>query len=207
MLRLRSVVGILLGCRPSTVGWLVVAIIVDAIKLVLGRRLRSHVLIELGEVAPACAYLDSTAIVSMALGIPTRQSASVSHAPPGAILWRATSPMRSQSAREAPSGQASGQILKEYLPDLSAGASTFDGILHPDCGGLKYHPPTEGGSGFDGSSHIQWNTPFAQGGKDDRRFSDNAGMHRLRHRPRGDAGMARRAQGTCHRHRGSARCC
>jgi len=81
---LAAVLCLLKACRPSAVAWLVVAVVVGAVKRVGWRRTLAHVCEEVRELLPTWMDLDS------ALGVRAFWGATVPHVRPSGVCWSET---------------------------------------------------------------------------------------------------------------------
>ena len=86
--------------RPSAVLRAVVAVIVDAVETVLGRRARTHVLEEGFEGVPPFAHLDAAATVA-GVGVVALVAATLAHPAPGPVLWCALPHDRAPVSQDA----------------------------------------------------------------------------------------------------------
>lgn len=83
-----TVVGLLRICRPATIPWLIVAVIILSVNRMLRRGARPHIGVEvLKAMSPALANSDSSATVVRKVLL-FRSSAARNHLLPNGILWR-----------------------------------------------------------------------------------------------------------------------
>lgn len=89
MLRRPSIRGLFLGCRPSAITLFVVAVVVDALNGMSGRRPRTHIQVEGAErLAPFCANPNTSAAIAVK-GMLLRVLASLDHVRPCEVFRRA----------------------------------------------------------------------------------------------------------------------
>ena len=83
-----AVVALLCNCCPTAVGWLIVTVVIDAVKRVLLAGPRPHVFVEsLEGITPTTADLDTTAAVVVIVAV-GRPGTSLDRRVPGLVFWR-----------------------------------------------------------------------------------------------------------------------
>ena len=83
-----AVIALLCNRCPAAVVWLIVTVVIDAVKRVLLARARPHVFVEsLERITPTMTNLDTAAAV-VGIVLITRPGASLDHRVPGLVFWR-----------------------------------------------------------------------------------------------------------------------
>jgi len=122
---------LLLSCRPSTIARLIVALVVDAVEGMFGRRARAQIGVEIRKrFAPASAYVDAASAVSVP-PIQERVAASASHLLPRFVLGRGAHAMSLRRFRgpfslktAATAVSVRSEVSQLSLTEIAAGAPT-----------------------------------------------------------------------------------
>lgn len=165
-----SVVVLDLASRPANITWLVIAVVVDAVKREFRRRSESYVGNKgFKAVAPSLAHLDTTASVVSVIAI-TWAVAPVLDVPPDLIFWSLVQPVFSGCITDQAAARlrfTSPQTTQEDIALCSADAATQE-ISHMAVSPWRFgddNPAAESGSSRHVSERVMssHSARFAQG--------------------------------------------